>query len=221
MVRLSDSAQGVPLTRPSGTFIAFGRSTGAPDRCATGSKSRKQERAPTASIPQSYPRPKNLHYILPHLFAWKRGRDERFGGERSGGWGVVPYRAAIVRHGAPKRAPLPTITPVRGNSVGLIEGSPMRRVHDDGQAKNPGRPAGRKPHIHLRTNRVGANAPPARFLLLTTPRLKAGGRFRAPALGGMESCSANQRRSKRSASMTLTQAATKSATNFCAESDWA
>jgi hypothetical protein len=47
---LNNSAQGAPLTRPSGTFVAFRRSTGAPDRCAIDSKSLTRERAPTANV---------------------------------------------------------------------------------------------------------------------------------------------------------------------------
>jgi len=61
-----------------------------------------------------------------------------------------------------------------------LVGSPMRRVHDESRAKKPGRPARRKPHTHLRTNRVGAIASPARFHYRAPWGITAVRRVRAP-----------------------------------------
>jgi hypothetical protein len=85
-----------------------------PRLCRTLPRKRERESRLRASAPivgticpQTYPRPSNPAYNAPHLHAWKRGRDERFGGERSGGGGVVPFRATCRMAWRPKRAPLP------------------------------------------------------------------------------------------------------------------
>ncbi len=63
-------------------------------------------KSPAAQPPNLSPPLKPAVYS-PYLLARKRGRDERFGGERSGGGGVVPFRAACRMAWRPKRAPLP------------------------------------------------------------------------------------------------------------------
>jgi hypothetical protein len=103
-----------------------------PELCKSTQNSLTRERESRLQAPvrthQIYPRPENLHYIPRHLTVRKAGSRRTVRRGEIGRMGSRPFPGRYRTAWRPRRAPRPKSARVRGNSVRVIEGSPMRRV---------------------------------------------------------------------------------------------